>query len=67
MAGEVDRVRELVGLHADQADQRLAAGATDVGHDTVGPHPGIGLVERLDQDVDVAPSAWRWRQSSPSP
>ena len=53
VAGEVDGVRELVGLHADQADQRLAAGAADVGHDAVGPHPGIGLVERLDQDVDV--------------
>ena len=25
LAGEVDGVRELVGLHADQADQALAA------------------------------------------
>ena len=53
VAGEVDRVGELVGLHADQADQRLAAAAADVSHDAVGPHPGIGFVERLDQDVDV--------------
>ena len=55
VAGEVDGVRELVGLHADQADQRLAAGA-DVSHDAVGPHPDVGLVERLDEDVDVGPS-----------
>ena len=46
-------MRELVGLHADQADQRLAAAAADIGHDVVGPDPDIGLVERLDQDVDV--------------
>ena len=36
LAGKIDGARELVGLHADQADQRLAAAALDVGHDAVG-------------------------------
>jgi len=48
-------VWKLVGLHADQADQGLAAGAADVGNDAVRPHPGVGLVVRLDQDLDVRP------------
>ena len=55
LAGKIDGTRELVALHADQADQRLAAAALDVGHDEVGAHPRIGLVERLDLDVDVGP------------
>ena len=33
----------------------LAAAALDVGHDEVGAHPRIGLVERFDLDVDVGP------------
>ena len=32
--------RELVGLHADQADQRLAAAALDIGHDPGRDEPG---------------------------
>ena len=55
LAGEVDGARELVALHADQADQRLAAAAPDVGDDAVGADPRVGLVERLDDDVDVRP------------
>ena len=59
LAGEIDGARELVGLHADQADQRLAAAALDVGDDAVGADPRIGLVERLDDDVDVRPQTPR--------
>ena len=55
LAGEIDGARKLVGLDADQADQRLAAAALDVGDDAVGADPRIGLVERLDDDVDVRP------------
>ena len=55
LAGEIDGARELVGLDADQADQRLAAAAPDVGHDAVRPDADIGLVERLDDDIDVGP------------
>ena len=50
---QIDGVRKLVGLDADQADQGLPARPLDLGHDLVGPDPGIGLVERLDQDVDI--------------
>ncbi len=46
-------MRKLIGLDADQADQRLATFALDVGHDLVRPDAGIGLVERLDEDLDV--------------
>ena len=53
LAGEVDRVRELVGLDADQADESLAAAAFDLGQKPVGTDAGIGLVDRVDDDVDV--------------
>ena len=55
LAGEIDGARELVALHADQADQRLAAAAPDVGDDAVRPDSDIGLVQRLDDDIDVRP------------
>jgi hypothetical protein len=46
-------VGELVGLHAHQADQAASAGPLEVGDDAIRPHTGVGLVERLDNDVDV--------------
>ena len=52
---QVDGMGKLVGLHADQADQRLPAAPPDVGYDAVGPHPGVGFVERLDEEVDIGP------------
>ena len=55
LAGEIDGVRELVGLDAHQADQALAAAALEIGDDPVGADPDIGLVERLDDDIDVRP------------
>ena len=55
LAGEVDGARELVALHADQANQRLAAAALDIGDNAIGAHPRVGLVERLDLDVDIRP------------
>ena len=53
LAGEVDGVRELVGLDADEADQAHAAAALDLGQKPVGADTGIGLVDRVDDDVDV--------------
>ena len=51
LAADVERARELVRLHADQADEaRLAAHVTDQALDV---HDGVALVERLDRDVDV--------------
>ena len=55
LAGKVDGVRELVGLDAHQADQALAAAALEIGSDLVGADPDVGLVERLDNDIDVWP------------
>jgi hypothetical protein len=40
-------------LHADQADQRLAAAAAHLSSDLVGTDAGVGLVERLDDHVDT--------------
>ncbi len=53
LAGEVDGVRELVGLDAHEADEALAAAALDLGHEVVGTDARIGLVDRMDDDVDV--------------
>ena len=55
MAREVDGTRELIGLHTDQADQRLAAGPLDIGHDLVRADAGVGFVKRLDENIDVRP------------
>ena len=53
VAGEVDGVRELVGLDADQADQGLAAAALDVGDDPIGPHARICLIVRPEDDIHI--------------
>jgi len=55
LPGKVDRTRELVALHADQADQCPAAIPADVAHDAIHSYARIGLVERLDDDLDVGP------------
>ena len=52
---EIDRARKLVRLHADQADQRLAAGLADHPDDLVRPDPPVGLVIGVQADVDVRP------------
>ena len=52
-ARQIDGAGKLVGLHADQADQRLDATALDVGDDTVGANARVGFVERGDLDVHV--------------
>jgi hypothetical protein len=53
LPGEVDGARELVALDADQTDQALAAAAADIARYAVGPNTGIGLVERLQDDLDI--------------
>ena len=50
---EIDRARELVRLHADQADQRLAAGLPDHADDAVGPNAPVGLVIGVQADLDA--------------
>jgi hypothetical protein len=55
LAGQIDRVGILVGLDADQANQARAAAALDLGHQVVRADAGIGLVDRVDDDVHVRP------------
>jgi hypothetical protein len=43
----------LVGLHADHGNERFAAGTLDLAHDAGRSHPPIGLVERVDPDLDA--------------
>ena len=52
---QIDRARKLVRLHADQADQRLAAGLADHADDPVGPDAPVGLVIGVEADFDVRP------------
>ena len=43
----------LVGLHADHGDKRFAAGTLYLAHDAGRSHSPIGLVERVDPDLDA--------------
>ena len=52
--GQVHRPQELVALHADHADQRLAAALFDAADDFRGPHDGVGLVVGVDDDLGAA-------------
>ncbi len=52
---QIDRARKLVGLHADQADQRAAAFAADHADDLVGADAPVGLVVGVQPDVDARP------------
>ena len=52
---EIDGARKLVGLHADQTDQRLAARARIISDDPLGPDPPVGLVIGVQADFNVRP------------
>ena len=58
-ARAVHHPRELVRLHADEADQAEAAGLLDLAGDPVGADAGVGLVDGEDLDVDVRVRARR--------
>ena len=45
--------RKLVGLHADQADQRSAALLADQVDDAFGPNPAVGLVICVQANFDI--------------
>ena len=52
---QIDRARKLVRLHADQADQRLAAGLADFPDDAVRTDAPVGLVVGVQADFDARP------------
>ena len=52
---EIHGARKLVGLDADQADQCLAAGCTNVSEDTPRPDPPVGLVISVQANFNVTP------------
>ncbi len=51
--GEVHGPGELVGLHADESDQRPAAALLQLGDDLLRLDAGVGLVIRVQPDLDV--------------
>ena len=51
--GEIDRTRELIGLHADQSDQRAAALFTDQVDDAVRPYAPVGFVVGVETNFYV--------------
>ncbi len=51
--GAVHHARELVRLHADEADHAKAAIVLNLTDDMVRPDAGVGLVDRKDLDRDV--------------
>ena len=51
--GEIHRAGELVGLHADQADNAAPARACDLARNSFGAHARVGLVDGVDCDLDV--------------
>ena len=52
---EIDGARELVGLHADQPDQRLAAALAKHVDDPVGLDAAIGLIIGVEMNLDTRP------------
>ena len=50
---DVHGARELIGLHADQADQPAASARADLPDQLVGPDAGVGLVADGDPDLDL--------------
>ena len=52
---KIDGARELVRLHADEADQRPAAFLADHVDDPVRPNAPIGFVVGVEADVDSGP------------
>ena len=50
---QIDGSRKLIGLDADQADQRAPPGAADLPDHAVGANPAIGLVIGVDADLDI--------------
>ena len=64
----IDRARKLIGLDADEPDQRPAAVARDRADDAVGAHPAVGLVIGVEAQLDVvAEDLALARASSASP
>ncbi len=53
-AGDVERARELIGLHPDQHHQ-ATVGAADLLRDGADVHLGIGLVDGMDVEVPPRP------------
>ena len=53
-AGEVERARILVGLHADQRHE-AAARIANVARDALGVDDGVALVIGFDVDLDIGP------------
>ena len=49
---KIDGAGKLVGLDADQPDQRASPGAADLADDPVGSSPAVGLVIGVDADLD---------------
>ena len=52
-AGEIDGAEELVRLHADEADERAAAGAADHRNDFVRAHAAVGFVVGVQMNIHV--------------
>src|SRR5580704_9049042 len=49
----MQRARILVRLHADQADKTEITVGAHLGDDALDAHPGIGLVDGDDVDIDI--------------
>ena len=62
--GDIERARELVRLHADEAHQPEAVVVADTRDDVLGLDPRIGLVHRGDVDLDIGPEHLARRAAS---
>lgn len=51
--GDVDGTRELIGLHANQGDERLSAVPLDLLNDLLPANARVGLVNGMQDDVDI--------------
>ena len=53
LARDIDRARELVGLHADQQHDAAVRVAPEPANYLAHRHFGVGLVVRLDLEIDA--------------
>ena len=60
LAGEVERARKLVRLHADQAD-KAGTGLADVADDAFDVNDRVALVVSFQRDLDLRAECLRFR------
>ena len=52
-SGNINGARELIGLHADKANERFAAALRDHAYDLLRPYAPVGFIKGMDLDLNA--------------